>query len=92
MVFNAKARDELADELLECEPPEWHNWKSYWTYDRKEKKFSPANKEDCQTVKVSRFYSPEFQNWASSKNNQPTKHENDQQYIISAILTLFLLR
>ncbi len=78
--FNAKARDELADELLECEPPEWHNWKSYWTYDRKKRKFSPANKEDCQTVKGKQVYSPEFQNWSNSKTTSPAKHENDQQY------------
>ncbi|EGO8453967.1 transcriptional regulator [Escherichia coli] len=69
--FNAKAWDELADELLECEPPEWHNWKSYWTYDRKKRKFSPANKEDCQTVKGKQVYSPRVSKLEQLKNNQP---------------------
>ncbi|NZC64739.1 transcriptional regulator, partial [Escherichia coli] len=54
--FNAREWDKLADELPECEPPEWHNWKSYWTYDRQKRKFSPANKEDCQTINGKRVY------------------------------------
>lgn len=48
--FNAKKWDELADELPELEPPEWHNWKSYWTYDRRKRKFQAADKEDCQVI------------------------------------------
>ncbi|EHC5870252.1 transcriptional regulator [Salmonella enterica subsp. enterica serovar Eastbourne] len=48
--FNAKRWDELADELPELEPPEWHNWKSYWTYDRRKRKFQAADKEDCQVI------------------------------------------
>lgn len=54
--FNAREWDKLADELPECEPPEWHNWKSYWTYDRQKRKFSPANKKDCQTINGKRVY------------------------------------
>ena len=54
--FNAREWDRLADILPECEPPEWHNWKSYWTYDRQKRKFSPANKEDCQTINGKRVY------------------------------------
>ncbi|TFQ39085.1 transcriptional regulator [Escherichia coli] len=54
--FNAKEWDKLADELPEHEPPEWHNWKSYWTYDRQKRKFSPANKEDCQTINGKRVW------------------------------------
>lgn len=54
--FNTKEWDALADELPELEPPEWHNWKSYWTYDRQKRKFSPADKEDCQTVNGKRVY------------------------------------
>ncbi|EJI6539029.1 transcriptional regulator [Salmonella enterica] len=48
--FNAKKWDELADELPALEPPEWHNWKSYWTYDRSKRKFQAADKEDCQVI------------------------------------------
>lgn len=54
--FNVKAWDKLADELPECEPPEWHNWKSYWTYDRQKRKFSPADKEERQSVNGKRVY------------------------------------
>ncbi|EEZ2511874.1 transcriptional regulator [Escherichia coli] len=54
--FNVREWDKLADELPECEPPEWHNWKSYWTYDRQKRKFTPADKEDCQTVNGKRVY------------------------------------
>ncbi len=70
--FNAKEWDKLADELPECEPPEWHNWKSYWTYDRQKRKFSPADKEDCQTVNGKRVYmgrSSKLERLKSSEGN-----------------------
>ncbi|HEI6775441.1 TPA: transcriptional regulator [Yersinia enterocolitica] len=54
--FNVKAWDKLADELPECELPEWHNWKSYWTYNRQKRRFAPANKEDCKLIKGKRVY------------------------------------
>lgn len=56
--FNAKRWDELADELPALEPPEWHNWKSYWTYDRSKRKFQAADKEDCLKVDGRRVYKP----------------------------------
>ncbi|SJC70553.1 Cox family DNA-binding protein [Shigella sonnei] len=68
--FNAKEWDKLADELPECEPPEWHNWKSYWTYDRQKRKFSPANKEDCQTVNGKRVYTGRSSKLERLKSNQ----------------------
>ncbi|EEO3564761.1 transcriptional regulator [Salmonella enterica subsp. enterica serovar Poona] len=54
--FNAKKWDELADELPELEPPEWHRWKDYWTYDRGSKKFQRVKKEDCLKVDGRRVY------------------------------------
>ncbi|EPH5373068.1 transcriptional regulator [Escherichia coli] len=70
--FNTKEWDALADELPELEPPEWHNWKSYWTYDRQKRKFSPADKEDCQTVNGKRVYMDR-----SSKLERRRDHEGD---------------
>ncbi|HAX5136976.1 TPA: transcriptional regulator [Escherichia coli] len=70
--FNTKEWDALADELPELEPPEWHNWKSYWTYDRQKRKFSPADKEDCQTVNGKRVYMGR-----SSKLEKRRDHESD---------------
>ncbi|CAM7488437.1 TPA: transcriptional regulator [Escherichia coli] len=70
--FNAKEWDKLADELPECEPPEWHNWKSYWTYDRQKRKFAPVDKEDCQTVNGKRVYMGR-----SSKLEKRRDHESD---------------
>lgn len=70
--FNAKEWDALADELPELEPPEWHNWKSYWTYDRQKRKFFPANKEDCQTINGKRVYtgrSSKLERLKSSEGN-----------------------
>lgn len=68
--FNTKEWDKLADELPECEPPEWHNWKSYWTYDRQKRKFSPANKEDCQTINGKRIYTGRTSKLERVKNNE----------------------
>ncbi|EHI8953325.1 transcriptional regulator [Salmonella enterica] len=57
-VFNVKLWNELADELPELEPPEWHHWKDYWTYDRGRRKFQKARKEDCLKVEGRRVYKP----------------------------------
>ncbi|EDQ3854055.1 TPA: transcriptional regulator [Salmonella enterica subsp. enterica serovar Poona] len=57
-VFNVKLWNELADELPELEPPEWHHWKDYWTYDRGSRKFQKARKEDCLKVEGRRVYKP----------------------------------
>ncbi|EBW6364548.1 transcriptional regulator [Salmonella enterica subsp. enterica serovar Oranienburg] len=57
-VFNVKLWNELADELPELEPPEWHHWKDYWTYDRNAKKFQKVSKEDCLKVEGRRVYKP----------------------------------
>ncbi|HIF2325148.1 TPA: transcriptional regulator [Salmonella enterica] len=57
-VFNVKLWNELADELPELEPPEWHHWKDYWTYDRGSRKFQKAKKEDCLKVEGRRVYRP----------------------------------
>ncbi|EID8040530.1 Cox family DNA-binding protein [Salmonella enterica subsp. enterica serovar Pomona] len=56
--FNAKEWDALADELPELEPPEWHRWKDYWTYDRRSRKFQQVKKEDCLKVDGRRVYKP----------------------------------
>lgn len=68
--FNAKEWDKLADELPEYEPPEWHNWKSYWTYDRLKRKFSPADKEDCQTINGKRVYTGRNSKLERLKSNE----------------------
>ncbi|HDT4278580.1 TPA: transcriptional regulator [Escherichia coli] len=68
--FNAKEWDKLADELPVHEPPEWHNWKSYWTYDRQKRKFSPANKEDCQTINGKRVYTGRSSKLDQLRNNR----------------------
>ncbi|EBU5256280.1 transcriptional regulator [Salmonella enterica] len=57
-IFNVKAWNELADELPELEPPEWHHWKDYWTYDRGAKKFQKVSKGDCLKVDGRRVYKP----------------------------------
>ncbi|HCM1914616.1 TPA: transcriptional regulator [Salmonella enterica subsp. salamae serovar 28:r:e,n,z15] len=57
-IFNVKAWDELADVLPEMEPPEWHHWKDYWTYNRGTRKFQQVKKEDCMKVKGKRVYKP----------------------------------
>ncbi|EBP4585720.1 transcriptional regulator [Salmonella enterica] len=57
-VFNVKAWNELADELPDLEPPEWHHWKDYWTYDRGSRKFQKVKKEDCLKVDGRRVYKP----------------------------------
>lgn len=57
-IFNVKAWNELADELPDLEPPEWHHWKDYWTYSRRDKKFQKVNKEDCLKVDGRRVYKP----------------------------------
>lgn len=57
-IFNVKAWNELADQLPELEPPEWHHWKDYWMYDRGGKKFRKVKKEDCLKVKGKRIYKP----------------------------------
>ncbi|EKE0119275.1 transcriptional regulator [Salmonella enterica] len=57
-IFNVKAWNELADQLPELEPPEWHHWKDYWTYDRGSRKFQRVKKEDCLKVKGKRVYKP----------------------------------
>ncbi|MGF2654106.1 transcriptional regulator [Serratia marcescens] len=67
--FNAKEWDELADELPALEPPEWHNWKSYWTYDRSKRKFQSADKEDCKTIKGKRVYKPRKSKLEQAKNS-----------------------
>ncbi|HGW7996452.1 TPA: transcriptional regulator, partial [Escherichia coli] len=56
--------------LPEHEPPEWHNWKSYWTYDRQKRKFSPANKEDCQTINGKRVYTGRSSKLDQLRNNR----------------------
>ncbi len=33
--INRTRWDRLAEILPELEPPEWHSWEDYWTYDRK---------------------------------------------------------
>lgn len=33
--INRARWDELAKILPDLEPPEWHSWEDYWTYDRK---------------------------------------------------------
>ncbi|CAI1970858.1 regulatory phage cox family protein [Serratia marcescens] len=33
--INRARWDKLAEILPELEPPEWHSWEDYWTYDRK---------------------------------------------------------
>ncbi|EEO7836006.1 transcriptional regulator [Salmonella enterica] len=67
--FNAKKWDELADELPELEPPEWHNWKSYWTYDRRKRKFQAAGKEDCLEIDGRRVYKPRKSKLEQAKNS-----------------------
>ncbi|ECT1021815.1 transcriptional regulator [Salmonella enterica] len=57
-IFNVKAWNELADELPNLEPPEWHHWKDYWTYNRNTKKFQKVSKEDCLKVEGKRIYKP----------------------------------
>lgn len=57
-IFNVKAWNKLADELPELEPPEWHHWKDYWTYDRRSRKFQQVKKEDCLKVDGRRVYKP----------------------------------
>ncbi|HAF1401836.1 TPA: transcriptional regulator [Salmonella enterica] len=57
-IFNVKAWNELADELPELEPPEWHHWKDYWTYSRRAKKFQRVSKEDCLKIDGRRVYKP----------------------------------
>ncbi|EEJ1916880.1 transcriptional regulator [Salmonella enterica subsp. enterica serovar Urbana] len=54
--FNVKEWDALADELPEIEPPEWHHWKDYWTYNRNTKKFQKVSKEDCLKIVGRRVY------------------------------------
>ncbi|EAX2423067.1 transcriptional regulator [Salmonella enterica] len=71
--FNAKEWDKLADELPECEPPEWHNWKSYWTYDRRKRKFNPANKEECKVIKGRRVHTGRKSKLEQAKNNDTSK-------------------
>lgn len=70
--FNAKCWDKLADELPECEPPEWHNWKAYWTYDRRKRKFNQVNKEDCKVIKGKRVYTGRKTKLEQVKNNETT--------------------
>ncbi|OIN39427.1 transcriptional regulator [Salmonella enterica subsp. enterica serovar Sarajane] len=67
--FNAKVWDELADELPALEPPEWHNWKSYWTYDRSKRKFQATDKEDCKTAKGKRVYKSRKSKLEQAKNS-----------------------
>ncbi|MMT76515.1 transcriptional regulator [Salmonella enterica] len=57
-IFNVKAWNKLADELPELEPPEWHHWKDYWTYNRNTKKFQKVSKEDCLKIDGRRVYKP----------------------------------
>ncbi|EKQ0892643.1 transcriptional regulator [Salmonella enterica] len=57
-IFNVKAWNELADELPDLEPPEWHHWKDYWTYSRRAKKFQRVSKEDCLKIDGRRIYKP----------------------------------
>ncbi|HDP0319368.1 TPA: transcriptional regulator [Salmonella enterica subsp. enterica serovar Concord] len=57
-IFNVKAWNELADELPELEPPEWHHWKDYWTYNRGNRKFQQVKKEDCVVMDGRRVYKP----------------------------------
>ncbi|EGS6511016.1 transcriptional regulator [Salmonella enterica] len=71
--FNTKHWDELADELPDCEPPEWHNWKAYWTYDRQKRKFSQVNKEDCKVIKGKRVYTGRKSKLEQAKNNEASK-------------------
>ena len=68
--FNVKEWDKLADELPELEPPEWHKWKSYWTYDRQKRKFSPADKKDCQTINGKRVYKGRTSKLEQFKTNE----------------------
>ncbi|EBY9283241.1 TPA: transcriptional regulator [Salmonella enterica subsp. enterica serovar Denver] len=56
--FNAREWEELAERLPELEPPEWHHWKDYWTYNRESKKFKQVKKEDCLRVEGKRIYKP----------------------------------
>ncbi|MDJ3786608.1 transcriptional regulator [Salmonella enterica] len=71
--FNAKHWDKLADELPDCEPPEWHNWKAYWTYDRQKQKFNQVNKEDCKVIKGKRVYTGRKSKLEQAKNNEASK-------------------
>ncbi|EBV5082393.1 transcriptional regulator [Salmonella enterica subsp. enterica serovar Ball] len=66
--FNVKAWDALADELPELEPPEWHHWKDYWTYDRGSRKFQQVKKEDCVEVEGKRIYKPRKSKLEQAKN------------------------
>lgn len=71
--FNAKRWDELADELPDLEPPEWHNWKAHWTYDRQKRKFNQVDKEDCKVIKGKRVYTGRKSKLEQAKNNEANK-------------------
>ncbi|EEI4447869.1 transcriptional regulator [Salmonella enterica] len=71
--FNAKHWDELADELPDLEPPEWHNWKAYWAYDRQKRKFNQVDKEDCKVIKGKRVYTGRKSKLEQAKNNEANK-------------------
>ncbi|EDV0714696.1 transcriptional regulator [Salmonella enterica] len=67
-IFNVKAWNKLADELPELEPPEWHHWKDYWTYDRRSRKFQQVKKEDCLNVDGRRVYKPRKSKLEQARN------------------------
>ncbi|HEI6830549.1 Cox family DNA-binding protein [Yersinia enterocolitica] len=71
--FNVKAWDKLADELPECESPEWHNWKSYWTYNRQKRKFAPANKDACKVINSKRIYAGRKSKLEQAKSTAATE-------------------
>lgn len=69
--FNAKGRTSWLMSYQSTSPKLAANWKDYWTYDRQERKFSPANKEDTPDHYSSKLgLLTEAQTGPNSRNNR----------------------